>query len=743
MRKEKIRKMKESKGITLIALVITIVILIILALVAISFAFGENGVVKYADKAKLEAEIDSARERLSLVLGSAYTEKKTSTKYESEEDFLDNYLDDYIKQRETEASIFNEDGVDYISLNGYIFELDRSVPQLGDYDGTEENRPPKIRNIDRVETDNPYSELSIEVTAARAKGATFKYSIKKEGEEYSSPVEGENTYLFTNLESKVKYTIKVELVMSGEIVDTKEETVILGLLESGNLEFGEVTWNSGKASITVSTTTNKQIQYMIVPEGSGLTNWIDISNNGSISNIPNGALVSARLWDGKNASEEISRTIVDKTAPIITKCEVIETTYNSIAVQVEAEDNESGIASTDAYKFYLNDEIEERGISTDGRYKFDGLTTSETEISYKVKVEIYDNAGNKSEKIIQSINTKPVIMKIETNEDFEKFRDIVNSGYTYEGKTVELMNDIDLQGNERNQWIPIADYSLDVQLSFDGTFNGNYYEIKNLYINDKNGLNKALFGALNGSIKNLVVSGEIYCEKYSGGLVARCNGSVKNCISNVNIENTDTSAGGIVGTTTINTLIEACVNKGSITAKSYVGGICSTSNSSTIRNCYNLGTITASTGYLGYGHCGGITAVVNDMGGTPISTIEFCYNAGTIISELDIGPSAGVIGYPYIEKFSTLNNLINVGNVFIGSNKVTSVSYGPNLGGMVFGYSTHGNRLPASCKALEIEQFKNYSNEEISEILSDQFVQDTININNGLPILKWQLENQK
>ncbi len=740
MRSEKTRKMKQAKGITLLALVITIVILIILAVVAISFAFGENGVVKYADKAKLDAEIDSARERLSLVLGSAYTEKKTSTKYESEEDFLDNYLDDYIKQRETEASIFNEDGVDYISLNGYIFELDRSVPQLGDYDGTEENRPPKIRNIDRVETDNPYSELSIEVTAARAEGATFKYSIKKEGEEYSSPVEGENTYLFTNLESKVKYTVKVELVINGEIVDTKEETAILGLLEDEDLEFGEVTWNSGKASITVSTATNKQIQYMIVPEGSGLTNWIDISNNGSITNIPNGALVSARLWDGKNASEEISRTIVDKTAPVITKFEVTETTYNSIAVQVEAEDKESGLATSDTYKFYLNDEIEERGISTDGRYKFDGLTTSETEISYKVRVEIYDNAENKSEKIIQSINTKPVIMKIETNEDFEKFRDIVNSGYKYEEKTVELMNDIDLQGNERNQWIPIGDISLNPENSFDGNFNGNYHEIKNLYINDSNGSYKALFGKLNGSIENLVVSGDINALELSAGIVANCNGRIKNCMSNVNIKAIGNNVGGITVAPSSNSIIEASINKGSITANWYAGGITSSISGGTIRDCYNLGTITTNgMGSDGRGTVGGIMAGINDNG--YVATVENCYNAGTITARV-ASTAGGTIGFPYWRGTSNINRLINVGNVYVGTTKVTSIAYGNKDAGLLFGYSSQGNIIPTTCKALESEELKKYSNEELSELLSDQFVQDTININNGLPILKWQLEKQ-
>lgn len=43
--------LKNQKGITLVALVITIIILIILATVAISFAFGNNGLINRAQDA--------------------------------------------------------------------------------------------------------------------------------------------------------------------------------------------------------------------------------------------------------------------------------------------------------------------------------------------------------------------------------------------------------------------------------------------------------------------------------------------------------------------------------------------------------------------------------------------------------------------------------------------------------------------------------------------------------------------
>ncbi len=44
--------LKNERGITLVALVITIIVLIILATVAISFAFGNNGLVNRAEDAR-------------------------------------------------------------------------------------------------------------------------------------------------------------------------------------------------------------------------------------------------------------------------------------------------------------------------------------------------------------------------------------------------------------------------------------------------------------------------------------------------------------------------------------------------------------------------------------------------------------------------------------------------------------------------------------------------------------------
>ena len=225
----------KNKGITLVALVITIVILIILATISINEIFGENGLITSAQKGRKEQEKAEARERLTLVLADAYTEKITTTEM-TEEEFLEKHLEEFVYEREKDAEIFNEDGQDLISLNGHVFELDRSVPQLGEWIGEKGNLLPAIRSI-KV-TSKTDTSATIEVTTARGEGTKFRYAIKKadEGDESYTQVteKSENTNEFTGLENTGAYTIykaKVELLKDGKVVDTETIDILLGKLE--------------------------------------------------------------------------------------------------------------------------------------------------------------------------------------------------------------------------------------------------------------------------------------------------------------------------------------------------------------------------------------------------------------------------------------------------------------------------------------------------------------------------------
>ena len=66
-------KIKQAKGITLIALVITIIVLLILAGVTISMLTGENGILKQATNAKNATDKSEFEEQVSLAVIAAKT----------------------------------------------------------------------------------------------------------------------------------------------------------------------------------------------------------------------------------------------------------------------------------------------------------------------------------------------------------------------------------------------------------------------------------------------------------------------------------------------------------------------------------------------------------------------------------------------------------------------------------------------------------------------------------------------
>ena len=67
--------LKESRGITLIALVITIIVLLILAAVSIATLTGDNGILTKADTAKTQTTEEQEREEVKLAYGAAVAEK--------------------------------------------------------------------------------------------------------------------------------------------------------------------------------------------------------------------------------------------------------------------------------------------------------------------------------------------------------------------------------------------------------------------------------------------------------------------------------------------------------------------------------------------------------------------------------------------------------------------------------------------------------------------------------------------
>ena len=165
--------------------------------------------------------------------------------------------------------------------------------------------------------------------------------------------------------------------------------------------------------------------------------------------------------------------------------EVGEVTYNSIEVTVTAEDKESGLADSNAYKYYLNNEEAPRATSSSNTYTYEGLTAT---TPYSIKVEVVDKADNPGAGTASATTEKP-------KSEIEIARD---EGTSF-GTTTDLKDDLDntvvipggfgvaedsgtkveegivIEDENNNQfvWIPTGEYNVSTTINSTGKLTNN------------------------------------------------------------------------------------------------------------------------------------------------------------------------------------------------------------------------------------------------------------------------------
>ena len=134
------------------------------------------------------------------------------------------------------------------------------------------------------------------------------------------------------------------------------------------------------------------------------------------------------------------------------------------------------------------------------------------------------------------------------------FRDLVNGGKNFSGKTVKLTADIDLSGEN---WTPIGPTS---GICFAGTFDGDGHAIKNLTVIQNRGYGNGFFANLvSATVKNLTIDGAHVSrydfDAFSGNAYGILSGYAygKCAIENVHVVNSKIvgfgKVGGIIGMT--------------------------------------------------------------------------------------------------------------------------------------------------------------------------------------------------
>ena len=188
-----------------------------------------------------------------------------------------------------------------------------------------------------------------------------------------------------------------------------------------------------------------------------------------------------------------------------------------------------------------------------------------------------------------------------------------------------VMDENDEYWNNGEGWEPIGGYSA----TFTAIFDGNGYQIRNLYIQRPNKENVGLFGYVKeqtAALINLGLTGKLMSVtglSVVGGLVGRldASSSLMNVFSTGPISGRSNSVGGLVGYSISGTIMNA-FSLGAVEGNNYVGGLVGLlSSGSSITNTFTTGTVNGlgSTGSL----FGAVSeSIINNSFASSVVTVE-------------------------------------------------------------------------------------------------------------------------
>jgi uncharacterized repeat protein (TIGR02543 family) len=230
------------------------------------------------------------------------------------------------------------------------------------------------------------------------------------------------------------------------------------------------------------------------------------------------------------------------------------------------------------------------------------------------------------------------------------------------GGTYLLMNDLDSTtpgyeelasptANMGKGWDPIGFAYGD---PFTGSFDGQGYEIRDLYINRPDEEHIGLFGYVDdgGVIENVGLVGvDVTSWDHVGGLVGDNGGggTVNNCYTTGSVSG-DSSVGGLAGGSS--GIVTNSFSSSDVTGDPdsvMVGGLIGQNTWGSINGCYSTGDV------IGRGSVGGLAGYSED------STISNSYATGSVSGYSQVG---GLVGWVYLyEEESVVSNSYSTGNV--------------------------------------------------------------------------------
>lgn len=429
-------------------------------------------------------------------------------------------------------------------------------------------------------------------------------------------------------------------------------------------------------------------------------------------------------------------------------------------------------------------------IGKDGEFYYNGeVVTDENER------KIFEEVGIKEYKPSDPGNPTEYIGIYNTSEDGKKTIDSIKDDLT---GTYKIMENIDLPAD----WEGIDGFSgtLDGNGKSINITSGKATTVDmdgaqalawGIFININNG----------GTVKNLTTTGTLN-DTNTVMVAAVCvnnSGTIENCINKTNVTASGFASGFVAYQN--NGIVNKCVNDGTTTANGMLEigtlatGIVGYQNNGTIENCtnnglqssevvsgivgLNYGTIQScinAANLINYGSASGVACLNNgtitkcgntgNMGNgtevpagiagdnTETGIVEGCYNTGNINGNRKtggiIGNNAGIVRYCYNTGEISHSGIIGE-NVASNNNSEAGVYNCYNIGKVTeyqIARNSENRLADAKCFYLSetatedggvtADTMKSAGFISVDYLSPDFFKQDTENINNGYPILKWQ-----
>ncbi len=336
--------------------------------------------------------------------------------------------------------------------------------------------------------------------------------------------------------------------------------------------------------------------------------------------------------------------------------------------------------------------------------------------SSTIDASIWDGTTSNIDWYDASLST----FNISTAEEFAGFSELVNGGNNFEGKTVNLLSDIDLNNKS---WTPIG---YDKTTSFKGTFNGGNHTVNGIApVMHADSQVLGLFGDNSGAINDVIVSGTVsysgdaIASVIMGGVAGMNRGTIKGCRNYASVTGGNTAVsddgktslyiGGIAGYHSGSGSVEDCQNQGVITGENVkstssnvvIGGIAGYANAS-IKKSENDQSV----------RCKGVTALAGGIVGnlaseTGVVSASYNYGSVTIEEASSASKAGGVVGsmtksakvsgsFNYAEVTANISNdteYVKVGGI-VGQNTGCQVISNTNNGAV-----SAVNTQTAACSA--------------------------------------------